>query len=146
MAQLHQSVATLRIQGGDLDPTEITAALGCEPTEGQRKGDVMVGRNTGIERIAKFGMWRLKASDREPEGLDGQIAELLGRLTPSLDVWKSIGARYRLDLFCGLFMQLTNEGLTLSPGSLAALGERGIELGLDIYSPTREDLERFNGA
>jgi hypothetical protein len=146
MAQLHQSVAALRIQGDDLDPAEITKALGCEPTEGQRKGDVLVGHNTSIERIAKFGKWHLEASDREPEDLDGQIAGLLRRLTPSLDVWKSIGARYRIDLFCGLFMQQTNEGLVLSPGSLAALGERGIELGLCIYSPIREELEEFGGA
>ena len=146
MAQVHQSVATLRIMGDDLDPTEITKALGCEPTEGQRKGDVLVGRDTGIERIAKFGKWHLDASDQEPEDLDGQISELLRRLTPSLDVWKFLGTRYRIDLFCGLFMQQTNEGLVLSPESLKALGERGIELGLDIYSPTREDFERFGGA
>jgi hypothetical protein len=146
MAQLHQSVAALRISGDDLDPAEITKALGCEPTEGQRKGDVLIGRNTGIERIAKYGKWHLQASEQEPEDLDGQIAELLRRLTLSLDVWKSIGARYQIDLFCGLFMQRSNEGLALSPESLAALGERGIELALDIYSPTREDLERFGDA
>ena len=50
-----QSVAFLRISGDDLDPAEITRALGCEPTESQRKGDVLVGRNTGVERLAKFG-------------------------------------------------------------------------------------------
>jgi hypothetical protein len=146
MAQLYQSVAALRISGDDLDPAEITKALGCEPSSAQRKGDVLVGRNTGIQRVARFGKWHLQASDREPEDLDGQIAELLLRLTPSVEVWKSIGARYQVDLFCGLFMQRTNEGLTLSPKSLAALGERGIELGLDVYSPTREDLEKFSAA
>jgi hypothetical protein len=145
MAQLHRSVATLRISGDDLDPEEITKTLGCAPTAGQRKGDVLIGGETGIARTAKFGMWRLEASDREPEDLDGQVAELLSCLTQSMDAWRSIAARYRMDLFCGFFMRETNEGLTVSPEALAALGERGIELGLDIYSPTREDLERGAG-
>jgi hypothetical protein len=79
------------------------------------------------------GMWRLVASKREPEDLDGQIAELLSKLTDDLDVWASIARTYQLDLFCGLFMGGSNEGLSISPETMAALGLRHIELGLDIY-------------
>jgi hypothetical protein len=142
MAHLHKSVATLRISGEDLDPEEISTILGCVPTTIQRKGDVLTSKTTGTSRTLKFGAWRLEASDREPEDLDGQIAELLGKLTPSTDVWQSIAERYDVILFCGFFMQETNEGVEISPASLAALGQRRIVLGLDIYSPTREDLER----
>jgi hypothetical protein len=42
-------------------------------------------------------------------------------------------SKYRIDLFCGLFMEGTNEGLQISPETLHALGERGISLGLDMY-------------
>ena len=141
MAQLDRAVATLRISGDDLDPAEITEALRCEPTGSQRKGDILTGKVTGISRTAKFGMWRLESNDREPEDLNGQIAELLDRLNPSLAVWSSIAERFRLDLFCGLFMHGSNEGAVVSAASLAALGQRGIELGLDIYSPTAEELQ-----
>jgi hypothetical protein len=58
---------------------------------------------------------------------------LLSKLTDDFNVWASIAERYKLDLFCGLFMQGSNEGLSISPKSLAALGLRQIELGLDIY-------------
>lgn len=146
MAHLDRSAVSLRISGDDLDPSEIAKALGCEPTVGQRKGHVVTGSKTGISRTIKRGMWLLEVSDRQPEDLDAQIAELLSRLTPSLEVWRFIAERYQVDLFCGLFMRATNEGLGISPASLAALGERGIELGLDIYSPTREDLENRSGA
>jgi hypothetical protein len=78
-------------------------------------------------------MWRLFATKREPQDLDGQIDELLSKLTDDFNVWASIAERYKLDLFCGLFMQGSNEGLSISPKSLAALGLRQIELGLDIY-------------
>jgi hypothetical protein len=77
-------------------------------------------------------MWRLCAADREPEGLDGQIAEVLSKLTDDVSVWNAIAERYKLDLFCGLFMNERNEGLSISPLSLSALGLRHIELGLDM--------------
>jgi hypothetical protein len=86
-------------------------------------------------------MWSLDATDRAPQDLDGQLAEVLSRLTPSTNVWRISSGRYEIDLYCGFFMQETNEGLEVSAESLAALGQRGIALGMDIYSPIREDLK-----
>jgi hypothetical protein len=133
MAQLHKSAVTLRISGDDLIPDEITRLLGASPTHAQTKGDKIVGKKTGHVRIAKCGMWRLCASDREPEDMDGQIREILSQATDDLTVWQSITKKYHADLFCGLFMRVGNEGLTISSESLHALGARGIEMGLDIY-------------
>jgi len=133
MATLERTVATLRISGDSLDPAEITTLLGCAPTTAQTKGQLIIGKHTGAERIAKFGMWHLEASPQEPGDLDAQIAELLGRLTDDLGIWKQIASTYNSDLFCGLFMAGSNEGLSLAPASLVALGGRGIELSLDIY-------------
>ena len=141
MAQLHKSVATLRICGDDLNPDEITDLLGTSPSHAQRKGDKIVGRKTGHVRIAKSGMWRLEASDCEPENLDGQVSELLNKTNCDLSVWQRLSSRYRIDLFCGLFMTESNEGLSLSPQSLTALGERGIEIGFDIYGPLDEKCD-----
>jgi hypothetical protein len=140
MASVQRSVATLRISGDDLNPAEISRLLGCDPSEAQTKGERLVGRVTGYVRIARTGMWRLCAADREPQDLDGQIDELLSKLTDELTVWGSIAEKFRLDLFCGLFMQESNEGLSISPDSLAALGLRHIELGLDIYDGDRKAL------
>jgi hypothetical protein len=142
MASVQRSVATLRVCGDDLDPVEITLHLGCEPTFAQTKGKRIVGPNTGAVRIARMGLWRLQATDREPQDLDGQIAELLSKLTDDLGVWNSIAARYELDLFCGLFMKESNEGLSISPQSLAALGLRHIELGLDIYDGNDDNADK----
>lgn len=135
MAQVQRSVVTLRITGDGLVPDEVTRLLGCSPTSAQTKGQVLVGRNTGTSTIARAGMWRLKSLPREPEDIDGHIAEILGKLSGDLDVWKEMTRQYKIDLFCGLFMSGGNEGLTISPQSLAALGARGIELALDIYGP-----------
>lgn len=138
MAQLHQSVATLRISGDDLIPEKITELLGCEPTDSQTKGQIVRGPKTGRESVRQTGMWRLEATDCEPENLDKQVAELLGKLTHDLNIWTSLSEHFSIDLFCGLFMENTNEGVSVSADTLLALGQRKIELGLDIYGPIQE--------
>jgi hypothetical protein len=134
MAQMHKSVATLRIVGDDLVPTDVSRLLNCTPTTAQKKGDVIVGKS-GLQRIARNGMWSLQSEDQQPENLDGQIEEILGKLTANMEVWQALARRFRLDLFCGLFMSGGNEGLSISPTSLLSLGLRGILLGLDVYGP-----------
>lgn len=48
-------------------------------------------------------------------------------------------SRFRADIFIGVVITEGHEGLVLSPVTLAALGERGIELDLDLYSATADD-------
>lgn len=139
MAQLDHSVATLRIAGDELQPAELSALLGHTASTEQVKGEVLVGKATGPARTAKAGMWCLEATDATPADLDGQIAELLLKLTADLKVWKQISEKYQIDLFCGLFMKVNNEGLSISAASMKALGERGVEIALDIYGPDEAD-------
>ncbi|WP_240792098.1 DUF4279 domain-containing protein [Stenotrophomonas sp. ASS1] len=91
-------------------------------------------------RIAKIGSWRLSGPRREPEDLEAQIFEILDQLTGDLAVWQSL-TRFWPDLFCGLFMGSSNDGVSLSPRLLLALGERGIELGLDIHEADEEERD-----
>ncbi|MDR6674378.1 DUF4279 domain-containing protein [Xanthomonas sp. 1678] len=132
MGEIDHSVATLRFFGDDLVPDELTALLGASPTVSHRKGQELIGSNTGMVRVAKTGSWRLSAARREPEDLEAQTWEILGQLTQDLRAWDSL-ARYQPDLFCGLFMGSSNDGLPLSAKALLALGQRGVALGLDIY-------------
>ena len=134
MAHLQRAVASLRIAGDNLVPEEITALLGAPPTHAQAKGEELPLKSGGT-RTALFGQWRLHAADTEPEDLDGQVAELLGKLTSDLSVWRNLSSRFNIDLFCGWFMGGDNEGVTVEPRTLQALGERGISLALDIYGP-----------
>lgn len=133
MAALSKTVATLRFFGDDLRPDEITARLGRSPSASETKGDEWKRPNGSI-RIAKWGSWRLKADDREPGDLDAQIAELLSGLSDDLTVWADLTTRFRADVFCGLFLDEGNEGISLSPQTLALLGSRNLTIGLDIYS------------
>jgi hypothetical protein len=123
MGPVHKSAVSLRVIGDDLDPDEIAAVLGCTPTRARKPGGQAPA------------MWCLESAGQEPEAVDRQIDEILSRLTGDLNVWSELGRRYRLDLFCGLFMRTGNEGVEISPAGLAALGRRGINLALDIYGP-----------
>jgi len=133
MAALNRTEASLRIGGDSLNPEEITSLLGVEPTLGQTKGQVFIGKTSGKERVAKSGMWSLKSEPQEPGDLDYQILALLETTTDDLSIWKNISKRYSIDILFGLFMESGNEGIEISSRALKALGNRNIELAMDIY-------------
>ena len=143
MAHLARSKASLRIFGDDLIPDEVSRLLGCTPTEAWIKGQVKILRS-GRELVRKSGAWFLKIAAAEPENLNGQVSELLAQMTSDLDVWKTVTRQYDVDLFCGWFMEESNEGVSVSAHTLCLLGERGIELSLDIYGPDENDSEQAN--
>jgi hypothetical protein len=121
----------LRVFGDDLDPEAVSAALKAAPTLSCRKGDLRGGRRGN--QVEKQGKWLLDLDHDSGLTLDDLINQLLDRLTCDLAVWRELIGRYRVDLFCGLQMKCWNRGLSLSPRTLQRLGERGLELGLDIY-------------
>jgi hypothetical protein len=137
MAQLHKSVAAIRIFGDSLIPDEISKILGCAPTRSYIKGQVEPSKTKPIVR--KTGAWQIKTDRQKPGNLDDQIIKLLGRLNKDLTVWTALSAKYEIDLFCGCFMNETDEGIELSSETLKALGDRDIKLGLCIYAPIEAD-------
>lgn len=139
-----QSLATLRFFGDELIPDEISALLGASPTVSYQKGQELIGSRTGIKRITKTGSWRLNVADRKPEDLESQIFEILQQLTRDLSIWASL-ARFEPNLYCGLFMGSSNDGMGLSAEALLALGQRGIALGLEIYDHDDEESTAQSG-
>lgn len=139
MATINRTKVSLRVIGDDLLPEDITDMLGCEPSYTQHKGQLITGKKTGRQREAKFGMWRIEAPEECPGDLNLQISSILDMLSSDLNRWVELSDNYDIDLFCGLFMQKEMEGIDISPKNLLALGQRGIELGLDIYGPDDEN-------
>jgi hypothetical protein len=138
MGNLYASAASISFFGDDLDPAEITRRLGAEPTIGVRKGGLRATA-IGIGNPARTGSWVLKADRRSPADLDGQINDLLARLTNDIQTWQSLAARYRGRVFCGLFLGGANEGLRLLPDTLVRVGERGLLMDAEIYEQDLPD-------
>ena len=67
--------------------------------------------------------------------LDSQVEWILSRLTQDLAIWKDLTQRFKVDLFCGLFLERPNRGVSLRPDTLEQIAARGILLGFDIYAP-----------
>jgi hypothetical protein len=65
--------------------------------------------------------------------LDAQVTAILSRITTNESVWGRLRAKYDVDLFCGWFMKYGNEGVSIEPETMSALGTRGILLDLDLY-------------
>lgn len=128
MGALESTRVSLRVFGDELDPQEVTDLLGCPPTRQARKGDL---RPSG--HAERTNGWWLRADKREPGDLNAQISEILARLTNDMTIWSDLKTRFRMELFCGLFMRSANDGLRLPAETLAAIGDRGIDLDLDIY-------------
>jgi hypothetical protein len=131
MSALNKSSATLRILGDSLDADEISRILGCTPTKAHVKGQIRY-KST----VYKTGGGLLEATDQESGDLDGQIAELFSRVKKDLVAWAGLSKKYEIDLFCGLFMNETDEGLEISVDTMKLLSERGIKLGICVYAPT----------
>lgn len=133
MPYLRHSCAALRITGDSLNPEAISRLLGCRPTLGFIKGQIEPSKGKPI--IRETGCWQLDAAGQQPGNLDAHVAELFGRVTNALPEWASLSGEYTIDLFCVYFTSEADEIAPASPRTLKILGDRGIKLGLRIYSP-----------
>jgi hypothetical protein len=139
LAAVRKTTAALRFSGHDLDPDEITRLFGATPTWSRRKGE-LVPRGGDETYFARTGIWGLRAPDGDGDNLERRIMSLL-EVNSDLELWRSLAARFRGDVFVGLFMETDNEGVGLSRATLAALAERGLEIGFDIYGPVADEPE-----
>ena len=136
VAEAQRTSASVSISGDDLDPDDISALMGCAASRAERRGQVLFVRGEGQPpRVAHRGLWRLQADESRPGDLEAQIWQLLDALPQDPGLWRDLAARFRVSLFCGVFMDFWNVGVILSPGAMLALAERGIRLDLDIYAP-----------
>ncbi|MEO1317075.1 MAG: DUF4279 domain-containing protein [Pseudomonadota bacterium] len=135
MAEVDYTRVSFRLFAEDLDPEAVSGLLGVEPTRSWRRGE-----RRKVSRLPyKSGAWFLDIERREPGDLDAQLSELFRRLPSDLETWNRLGARVDRSIFCGLFMEETNCGLSIRPSTLQGSAHLGAPLQLDVYAPTEDD-------
>jgi hypothetical protein len=63
---------------------------------------------------------------------------LFDKLTSNQDAWRDLSERFDGNLFVGLFLGGSNEGVVIGSETLTAISTRGLELGLDIYGHSED--------
>jgi hypothetical protein len=132
-----EAKVTLRLNGDELDPSEVSRLLGCSPSQSAKTGETITN-SRGIARTVRQGFWSL-SSGRSDVDVEDQVTILLTQLTSDLSVWRDLTRRFRADIFCGLFLNASNRGFDLGPVILRQLADRGISIGFDIYGPEFPD-------
>lgn len=77
---------------------------------------------------------RFKTLVSKSGDLDALVREALAQLGKD-EARRARSDGRRLELYCSLFMDEGNEGVTLSPETMRLLAENGVELGLHLYAP-----------
>jgi hypothetical protein len=123
---------SLRVFGDGLEPDEVSALLGHEPTRSHRKGDPVRGdKGSGVEPT---GVWILDSNLSEKAELEEHVEALLSIVSNDDDEWASLTNELSASILCSVFLDQYNEGFEVSPRLSQALAERGLVIAFDIYS------------
>lgn len=131
MAAIARVRASLRVFGDTLEPDEVSALLGHEPTRCHRKGEKGGPNGTSVEPT---GAWILHSRISEKAEIEDHVESILTLLTGDSDEWSSLTERFSASILCGVFLDQYNEGFELSPRLCKALANRGLVIAFDIYS------------
>ncbi|MBZ4187137.1 DUF4279 domain-containing protein [Thermomonas sp. RSS23] len=115
-----------------LDPVEISAVLGVEPTATQRAGD-LASAATGRRR--KYSGWFLESSDHvDSRDSRDHFAWLLNRISDKGDQLRALASRgYTVDICCRWDSASGHGGPSMDPLQMIQLGSLGIEVWFDVY-------------
>lgn len=116
--------------GGPVDRSTMTLRIACDISEVP-----VVAKLLGCDSEATKQGWRLSSPASEPADPNAQVQSIFARVTADLGIWRQLSSRYKVDLFCGLFLERPNRGVSLTPETMSEVSARGVSLGFDIYAP-----------
>ena len=121
---------SLRVFGDSLEPDEVSALLGREPTRSHRKGDKIPSTSSS----EPTGAWILDSGLTEKAEIEDHVEALLSPVSNDSDEWASLTSRFSASILCSAFLDQYNEGFELSPRLAQSLADRGLVIAFDIYS------------
>jgi Domain of unknown function (DUF4279) len=122
--------ATLALYSEELEPQEISRALGVEPTRAHRRGE----RSGPRSPPAPSGAWLLKANGSAAEPAEAVIDRLLKQLPEDPAVWRDLRMRHDIQVRFGLHMTGCNKGLSIPSKQVTRIAELGASMEFDVYA------------
>jgi len=121
---------SLRVFGDGLEPEEVSALLGFQPTRSHRKGDRTSAPGSSTEPT---GAWILDGGLSEELEIEEHVEALLSPVSNDSDEWASLTSRFSASILCSAFLDRANEGFELSPRLAQSLADRGLVIEFDIH-------------
>lgn len=137
MAAIARVRVSLRVFGDGLEPDEVSALLGRQPTRSHRKGDQVrtAGKaSANSTTTTPTGAWILDSGLSEKAEIEDHVEALLSPVSNDSDEWASLTSRFSASILCSAFLDQYNEGFELSPRLAQSLADRGLVIAFDIYS------------
>ena len=119
-----------RISGKDLSPSEITEAMGVQPTRVRHVDD----RQTASSNFDQATWSYAGTASEEWASLEAGLKSLMRELLPKRDLVSGFARRFDACWWCGHFQDSFDGGSLLSAGLLRDLAEFGIPVALSNYS------------
>ena len=125
---------SLIVYGDDLDPAEVTAFVGLEPTKSHRKGDPTPSTHRNPRLRYRTGMWMLDSPLPSGADVEDHLERLLDQIEPRSAAFHRLQDQgFDVMLSLGLFLDRLNRGAELAARTVRRIGAFGVRLSLDIY-------------
>ena len=121
---------TLALYSEELEPEEVSRALGVEPTSAHRRGESPGSRSPPY----LSGAWLLTKHGRDAEPAEAIIDRLLKQLPEDPAVWRDLRIRHKIQFRFGLHMTGWNKGLSIPLKQVTRIAELGASMEFDIYA------------
>jgi hypothetical protein len=121
---------TLALYSEELEPEEISRALGVQPTHAHRRGE----RRGPRSPPARTGAWFLTEHGRDAEPAEAIIDRVLKQLPEDPAVWRHLRTRHDIQFRFGLHMTGWNKGLSIPLKQVTRIAELGATMEFDIYA------------
>jgi hypothetical protein len=121
---------TLAFYSEELEPQEISRALGVEPTNAHRRGEHRGPKSPP----APSGAWLLTARGCDAEPAQAVIDRLVKQLPEHPAVWRELRMRHDIQIRFGLHMTGWNKGLSIPLKQVTRIAELGASMEFDIYA------------
>lgn len=127
------SRASLCIYAPDIDLEQVTALVGCAPSEAHRRGEVV-----GKRPPAPVGLWSLEAPTEL--SFEEKLKYLVEQTTSDRAAWTILGASHTVQIRCALFLHSWTEGFDLPAVLVAEIGLRGWAFTMAAYSADGDEI------
>src|SRR5688572_4373510 len=143
-ATIKSVVVTFFVSAPDLDPRDVSAAVGIAATSSARRGDERRNALGDLLRPEHEGWWALSTRGRlESKDIDEHFRDLLGRLLPHRDAFLAFarGGETYFDVIWKSNYLYAGSGPLLAADVIVGVAALGASMGFDIYQVDELDME-----